>query len=90
MGLWGRVFGGSGDDVSGGVYEYCGWCGRGIHYGDTAATVNLNTERAAEESGETFVEVLDSEVLLILCAECATRLDAGTIRQALGDSRPPE
>ncbi len=68
------------------MYEHCGWCGCQISYGDTTATVNLNTERA----GETGVEVLDSEVVLILCAECATRLDSGTLRRVLEDSRPPE
>ena len=55
----------------------------GIQYGDTA---NLNTE----QFGGTFVEVLDSEVRLILCAGCAIRLDSGTLRRVLGDSRPPE
>jgi len=50
MGLWGRVFGGSGDDVSGGLYEHCGWRGRGIQYRDTAAIANLNTERSGKFS----------------------------------------
>jgi hypothetical protein len=67
------------------VYESCGWCGREIRYGDVAVSVNLNVERADEQAG---VEVIQSQMVLVLCASCGNGLDAGTLRQALETQRP--
>lgn len=82
MGFLGGLFGSGGSKE---LYEHCGWCGRDILYGDTSVTVNLNTERF----DGTAVEVLNSDVLLMLCAPCGSRLDAGALRQALEAQRPP-
>jgi hypothetical protein len=83
LGFLGGLFGRGGSRR---FYEHCGWCGRDILYGDTSFTVNLNTERF----DGTAVNVLGSEVLLMLCAPCGRRLGAGTLRQVLRAQRPPD
>ena len=67
-----------------GVYERCGWCEAPIRYGEESVTVTLNTEKAEEEA----VEVLRSDVLLVLCLPCGGGLDEGSLRRDLDDRRP--
>jgi len=77
MGFLRRAFGGG--DGPGAVYEHCGRCGQSVRVGEECVTVNVNRERFDGEA----VTVLESEVLLLLCAPCKRRLDAGALRSVI-------
>lgn len=67
------------------VYDHCGWCGREIRYGDTSVSISMNVERADERAG---IEVMQSDVLLVLCESCGNTLGADSLRRTLDSQRP--
>jgi uncharacterized protein with PIN domain len=58
-----------------GVYDRCDWCGAEI----------LNAERT---DGQQVIEVLQSDMLLVLCESCGNSLDADALRQTLEGQHP--
>jgi hypothetical protein len=79
VGFLNRVFGGGDGGGPGEAYDRCGRCGRPVRVGEEAVTVTANRERFDGEA----VTVLESEVLLLLCAPCGQRLDAGALRSVI-------
>jgi len=67
------------------VYEHCAWCGREIRYGDVSVSIAVNVERADEQEG---IEVMQSDLVLVLCESCGSRLDTDRLRHALESQGP--
>lgn len=62
----------------------CDRCGKGILPGNAQVVVCRNVEETGiDDSGDEFVTVIDSEVLLTLCAVCGNRLSGEAVRSAL-------
>jgi hypothetical protein len=67
-----------------GICCQCEWCGRDIKYGNASLTICRHIEQRDWESEDRDVcTVIDSQVLLTLCAACANRLDQGELTKAL-------
>ncbi len=72
------------------VHTTCNWCGKDIAYGNAQVTINRNIEQmdSTEEYPEGEVTVIQSDVLLELCAECGNKLDTETITKILLAIKP--
>ena len=59
------------------VHAVCDSCGTAIQYGNAQVTVTRNVEQVdrSSESPEVSVSVIQSDVLLTLCARCGNRLN---------------
>ena len=67
------------------VYGQCQWCGRDIRYGNACLTICRNIEQVdwnAELRGDECT-MIDSQVMLTLCASCANCLDHTELTTAL-------
>lgn len=66
------------------VLGTCARCGKGILPGNAQVVVCRNVEETGiDDSGREFVTVIDSEVLLTLCAGCGNKLSGEAVRSAL-------
>ena len=71
------------------VYGQCEWCGRDIQYGNASLTICRNIEQVdwnAELRGDECT-MIDSQVMLTLCASCANHLDHTELTKALAARR---
>jgi len=67
------------------VYTNCDWCDKDIAYGNASVTINRNIEQtdSTEEDPEGIVTVIDSDVLLTLCAQCGNKLNSEMLENIL-------
>ncbi len=67
------------------VYTNCDWCDKEISYGNASVTINRNIEQmdSTEEDPEGVVTVIESDVLLTLCAQCGNKLDSEMLKRVL-------
>ena len=67
------------------VQAVCDWCGEPIQYGNAQVTVTRNVEQVdrAQENPEGAVTVIQSDILLTLCARDGNRLDREVLQKVL-------
>ena len=66
-------------------YTNCDWCDKDIAYGNASVTINRNIEQmdSTEEDPEGVATVIDSDVLLTLCAQCGNKLNTEMLKEML-------
>jgi hypothetical protein len=67
------------------IYTQCDWCDKEIAYGNASVAITRNIEQVditKEEPGG-VVNVVDSGVVLTLCAQCGNELDPDTLKSVL-------
>ncbi len=67
------------------IYTTCDWCDKDIAYGNASVTINRNIEQmdSTEEDPDGIVTVIDSNVLLTLCARCGNKLNSEMLKGIL-------
>lgn len=72
-------------DEEGNEYGECDACGKTIQFGNALVALNRNIEQidASTEYPGGEATVLDSQVLLTLCANCGSQIDADQLRDVL-------
>lgn len=63
----------------------CDWCGKDVYFGNAMVTINRNIEQIdiSKQFPDGIVTVIQSDVLLSLCAECGNQLNATALGQSL-------
>jgi hypothetical protein len=64
------------------IHTICDWCGSPINRGNAQVTVTRNIEQV-EAGPEASISVIESDVLLTLCARCGNRLDRHALQAFL-------
>ena len=63
-------------------YATCDWCGEPIHFGNAQVTIARNVEQTPDSTGGS-IQVVESNVLLTLCARDGNRLDRDFLQRVL-------
>ena len=64
------------------AFAVCDWCGERINYGNVQVTIARNVEQTPQSSGGS-IQVVESNVLLTLCARDGNRLDRVFLQKVL-------
>lgn len=69
------------------AYCQCDWCGRDIKYGNACLTICRNIEQVDwnAEANWDQCTMIDSQMMLRLCASCGNHLDQSELTKALSD-----
>jgi hypothetical protein len=69
-------------DSSEDIYGICDWCGFLINHGNAQVTVTRNIEQVGQDA-DAGIAMIESNVLLTLCARCGNRLDQHALQSLL-------